>query len=205
MIRVLARFCALLWLCPLCCLAAGPQGSLAAGQVLRGHFVQERHMTGFNAPLKTEGHLVLSAGKGLIWRAEKPFAVTTVITADGLTQASGGTETTRLPAAKLPFLSHLYDMLGGALTGDWHALESDFSIATTGTDKAWQVVLTPRQDQSPIAMRIRTITVTGSKFVDHVTIAKPDGDADDLSFIDQTLSDGPPAADEAAAFDSLAR
>ena len=62
--------------------------TLEVGQVLRGHFVQERHLKGFNAPLRTEGSFVLAPGKGLIWRAEKPFAVTTVITAAGRKKAA---------------------------------------------------------------------------------------------------------------------
>ncbi len=93
--------------------AAGPAPFLTTGQVLRGRFVQERHMRGFNAPLRSEGHFVLAPGKGLIWRAEKPFSVTTIITAAGLVQEAGGTETLHLPSAKLPFLSRLYDLLGG--------------------------------------------------------------------------------------------
>jgi len=105
----------LLCLLPLSLQAAGPEGGLQAGQVLRGRFVQERHLQGFNAPLRSEGRFVLAAGKGLIWRAEKPFAVTTAISPAGLAQEVGGNETMRLPSSRLPFLSRLYDMLGGAL------------------------------------------------------------------------------------------
>ena len=189
----------LLW-SSLAAAADGPSPGLAAGQVLRGRFVQERHLKGFNAPLRSEGHFVLAPGKGLIWRAEKPFAVTTAITAAGLVQQAGGAETMRLPSSRLPFLARLYDMLGGALAGDWRALAGDFTVARSGDDKRWQVSLVPRNSDD-LAMPFRSIAVAGDRFVEQVEMTKPDGDTDDLTFFDQTLSSL--AADDVAALDAV--
>src|SRR5215475_1777275 len=52
---------------------------LREGQILRGHFEQERHLEGFQAPVKSTGTFLLVPGRGLVWRTEAPFAVTTVI------------------------------------------------------------------------------------------------------------------------------
>jgi hypothetical protein len=183
--------------------SAGPSQTLDAGQILRGRFVQERHLKGFNAPLRTEGNFVLAPGKGLIWQAETPFAVTTVVTAGGLVQAVGGTETMRLPAARLPFLSHLYDMLSGVLGGDWQALETDFTATRSGDARAWTMALVPRQAADALAMPFSAITAKGGRFLDEVVLAKADAeDFDRLSFREQTLSAGPLSAAEGAAFDS---
>ncbi len=84
-------------------------------------------------------------------------------------------------------------------------MENDFEVRISGDDKAWHVVLTPHQGPDPMAMRIRSITVDGGRFVNHVEIAKPDGDSDDLVFLDQMLSEAPLAADESAALDASAR
>ena len=189
----------LLGLLPLSLQAAGPEGGLQAGQVLRGRFVQERHLQGFNAPLRSEGRFVLAAGKGLIWRAEKPFAVTTAISPAGLAQEVGGNETMRLPSSRLPFLSRLYDMLGGALGGNWQALEHDFTVEKSGEAKSWQVVLTPRNGPDPMSMPFASITAKGSRFVDGVRISKPDGDYDELTFLDQALSNDSLSPEESAA------
>ncbi|HEV2676107.1 MAG TPA: outer membrane lipoprotein carrier protein LolA [Aliidongia sp.] len=182
--------------------AAGPDQGLAAGSVLRGGFVQERHLKGFNAPLRSDGHFVLVPGRGLIWHVEKPFAITTVITAAGLVQQVGGNETLRLAAARLPFLSHLYDMLGGALGGDWHALETDFIVERSGDAARWQARLTPRKADDTLAMPFAKIAATGGRFVETVEMTKPDGDADTLSFVDQVLNGTPLTAEEATALDS---
>src|SRR5215472_13335374 len=91
---------------------------LAKGQVLRGRFEQLRFLQGFQAPLKSSGTFVLAPGLGLIWKTEAPFALTTVMSPAGLVQEAGGRETMRMPSARIPFMSKLYAMLGGALTGD---------------------------------------------------------------------------------------
>ena len=178
--------------------------ALGEGQVLRGAFVQERFLKGFQAPLKSEGRFVLAPGRGLIWRTEAPFAVTTVMSPAGLVQEVKGNETMRLPAARLPFMSKLYTMLGGALTGDWKALEDMFAVERGGDADAWTLHLTPRRADDP-AMPVRAIAVRGGRFVEAVEIVKPDGDRDRLSFRDQALSSAPPSADEATLLSSAGR
>lgn len=193
----------LLLMLPLSRVAAqGPSQTLTAGQILRGRFRQERRLAGFSAPLRSEGRFVLVAGQGLIWNPQKPFALTTVITPAGLLQEMGGAEISRLPAARLPFLARLYDMLGGAIAGDWRALEREFAVRRAGTDDAWSVSLTPVRADDP-SMPFRHISVEGGRFVDRVTMAKPDGDSDALEFFEQTLSPGPATAEEAAILSML--
>lgn len=184
--------------------ATGPSQTIEPGQVLRGRFVQERHLSGFAAPLRTEGRFVLVPGRGLIWRAETPFSVTTIITAQGLVQSADGAETMRLPASRLPFLSRLYDMLGGVLGGDWRAMETDFSVTRTGDERSWRVELTPRRAPDQVGMPFRSIAARGGRFLDEVVLSKSDGDDfDRLMFLDQTLSADPLTAEEAKALDTI--
>ena len=86
----------------LACPALAETAVLKDGDVLRGHFVQERFMQGFAAPLHSEGSFVVAPGRGLIWRAETPFAITTVVTPAGLVQSVDGAETSRLSTASWP-------------------------------------------------------------------------------------------------------
>ncbi|ALG72918.1 hypothetical protein VY88_15150 [Azospirillum thiophilum] len=181
---------------------AAEPAALAEGQVLRGRFVQERTLKGFAAPLKSEGRFLLAPGRGLIWQVEKPFAITTVMSPAGLMQEVRGNETMRLSAAKLPFMLRMYTMLGGALTGDWKALDGLFSV-TRGSDAAgWSLDLAPLRADDP-AMPIRRIAVRGNRFVDSVEIIKPEGDSDRLSFLDQSLSATAPGRDEEKLLESL--
>ncbi len=175
---------------------------LQPGEVLRGRFVQERRLSGFAGVLRTEGQFTLAPGHGLIWQAETPFAVRTVITPAGLTQRIGEEETLRLSAGQVPFLARLADMLTGTLARDWRALEPDFTLARSGDAAAWQVVLTPRRAPDPAGMPFARITVAGGQLVETVEMARPGGDSDTVRFHDQTVTRGTLRADERRLLDS---
>ena len=175
--------------------------ALRPGEVLRGGFVQERRLTGFTGVLRSEGQFVLAPGRGLIWQAETPFAVRTVITPSGLTQRIGAEETLRLSAARIPFLARLADMLTGTLARDWRALEQDFSLARSGDAAGWQVVLTPRRAADPAGMPFERIVVHGGRLVETVEMIRPGGDADSVRFRDQTIGHLPLRPDEQSLLD----
>lgn len=176
---------------------------LKPGSVLRGHFVQERSLQGFQAPLRSEGSFIVAEGKGLIWRVEKPFATVTVITPAGLVQSAQGTETLRLPAARIPFIARFYEMLSGTMTGDLKGLTEQFHVKQAGTATDWSLELTPKSvaenasgDQQN--MPIQRLDLAGDRYVKSVAIYRQNGDRDQLTFIDQHLDTDPLSAEEAA-------
>jgi hypothetical protein len=186
----------------LLCGAAPPQPSaLKPGEAIHGRFVQERHLAGLASPLRSEGSFLLAAGKGLIWRGEKPFATVVVITPAGILQTVNGAEVQRLPASRLPFLARFYDMLSGALSGDWSSLAHDFIVTRSAEGDHWTIVLTPARADDPAAAQLRSITVTGAKFVDGVEIRRANGDWEQLSFLQQALSAAPLAVDDTRLFE----
>src|SRR5262249_4576670 len=168
---------------------------LAKGQVLRGRFEQARFLQGFQAPLKSSGTFVLAPGLGLIWKTEAPFALTTVMSPAGLVQEVGGRETMRIPSARMPFMSKLYAMLGGALTGDWEGLSSAFNIAYKGASKGWRLKVEPTGAASP-AMPMRAMVVHGSRFLEDVNVTNLKGDRDRLIFLNQKLERASPTPEE---------
>jgi hypothetical protein len=165
--------------------------ALKSGEVIAGRFVQERHLAGLAAPLRSEGRFVLAAGRGLIWRGEKPFATVTVLTPAGVMQSVDGQEVQRLPASRVPFLSRFYNMLSGALAGDWTAMEHDFTVERRESQPLWTIVLHPRSTDDPASAQLQSITVTGGALVDAVEIHRANGDWEHLSFRDQALSSAP--------------
>ena len=178
--------------------AAAPQ-SVVAGEVLRGHFVQDRQLQGFARPLRSEGSFVLVPGTGLIWRGEKPFANTTVITSGGIVQLAGNQEAMRLPASQLPGLSRLYDVLGSALSGDIAPLRQTFAVEQKSDADQWQIVLTPLG----AAAQLKSLTLAGHHFVETVEIDRGGGDVDRISFSDQVVARAEPTADEKALLQTL--
>lgn len=165
----------------------GPK--LASGQTLHGRFIQERHLKGLTATLKSDGSYVLAPGRGLIWRTENPIQTTTVITPAGIRQIINGSEVQHVDAANVPFVAHFYDMLNGALMGDWTAMRHDFAVNTSGDRGAWKTVLTPLHPDDPIAGMIASIVISGGNMVDSVDITRANGDLEHMAFLDQAVSD----------------
>jgi outer membrane lipoprotein-sorting protein len=157
-------------------------------EILLGRFTQERVLTGIAAPLKSAGNFVLAPEHGLIWRVETPFAVTTVMTRNGIAQFNGATEMVNLSAAQAPILARLYQVLGGALTGDIAALEEQFDVVRSTSGDDWQLVLTPRETATADATQIEAITIRGNAYIEGIEIAKASGDQDRLTFHDQTIT-----------------
>jgi hypothetical protein len=175
---------------------------LKAGRVLRGQFTQARSLQGFQAPLKSEGSFVVAAGQGLIWKVEKPFATTTVITPSGLVQNSQGAETLRLPAARIPFIARLYDMLSGTMTGDLSGLKQQFDVQTSGSPEKWSLQLIPKGSVSggsagdPQNIPIQRMDLTGDQYVESVDIHRQNGDRDLLTFSGQHVDTQPLSQEE---------
>jgi Outer membrane lipoprotein carrier protein LolA-like len=174
--------------------------AMMAGQVLRGRFVQDRHLEGMTTTLHSEGSFVLVPGKGLIWRGEKPFAVDTVITPQGVLQRIDNEDAMRVPASRAPMLAHFYDMMTSVLSGDWSAVKRDFRVTEHGDAHSWTMTLMPQDKNDVLIGRIARITLRGERLVEHVEIRQTNGDWETLDFLDQAVSTVPLTPEDAALF-----
>lgn len=161
---------------------------VTVGQALRGHFVQERQLAGFAKPLRSEGSFALVPGKGLIWRGEKPFSNVVVITPDGITQIANGQIAMRLEASRLPGLSHLYEVLGAAVSGDIKPLQQTFAVAQSAGTAPWRITLTPLHPDNPAMAQLKSLVLSGGRFVESVEVDKGGGDVDRITFQDLQAS-----------------
>jgi Outer membrane lipoprotein carrier protein LolA-like len=109
----------------------------------------------------------------------------------------------RLPATRLPGLGHLYDVLGAAVSGDIVPLQQSFIVKRSETPGGWQLVLTPLHPDSPAMSQIKSLIVTGGRFVDAVEVDKDGGDVDRLSFLDQAIDASPLSPDETSLLSAL--
>ncbi len=182
--------------------AANGFAPLKKGQVLRGHFEQFRTLKGFGAPLKSGGSFTLAVERGLIWRTETPFAMMTVMTGNGLVQRSEGGGETQVPADRVPFMTQLYNMLGGALGGDWSAMASTFAMNRKDVKNGWQLTLTPLQ-QDNLGLPLQSIAANGRQNVDEVVMTKPNGDQDRLVFTQQRITSDDLTGEEVALLDAV--
>jgi hypothetical protein len=200
--RKVAFLCALLiataLVCPAQAVAPAEPHIVTAGEILRGRFTQDRTLAGFAKPLRSTGDFALIPGRGLIWHTKIPFENITVIQPQGILVRTNAQETLRLSADRLPGLSHLYDVMSGAVGGNTAVLQTDFVVRHSKAGGAWQIILAPLHPDKPAMAQIKMLTVTGSHFVETIEIDKGGGDSDRLSFLEQAVTKGAPTAEEAA-------
>ena len=171
-----------------------------ADAVLAGRFVQERRLSGFEAPLVSEGTFVLAPGHGIIWRTVAPFESATVLGPKALLQISSDGEVSRLPASRVPLLGQILAMMEGTLSGRWEALESQFAVERRQTPSGWHVRLTPHGGQGVLASQIEAIEGDGGRFLERLVIHRSGGDVDIISFPDATISRTPLSPEQSNLF-----
>ncbi|MGA2411582.1 MAG: LolA-related protein, partial [Candidatus Binataceae bacterium] len=132
-----------------------------------------------------------------IWRSEQPVSSVTVITAAGMRRLVDGKEVQRLASSRIPAFAHLYEVIDRAMMGDWSALQQDFAVESTGDRHAWRVVLTPLRAGGPLAARLASVVLTGGARIDTVDINRANGDFEHVAFLNQVVSNTPPADPDA--------
>lgn len=178
---------------------------IAAGQMLNGRFLLNRHLAGFSRELQSEGTFTLVPDKGLIWRVATPFASTAAITPNGILQLTGGEEAMRLPASSQPGLSQLFTVLSAAVSGDVAHLEQLFTVRQSGTADQWKIVLEPLAADAGKVAQVKSLTLNGSTHVETADIDKGGGDTDRIVFSGQTITPSTLSADDVALLETLDR
>jgi outer membrane lipoprotein-sorting protein len=157
---------------------------LSEPAVVRGDFIQQKHLRALPQPLVSEGRFVLSRELGLLWLLQKPLQQDYRINDAGVALRNGekwqptGTQRAAAEYNKL-FLA--------VLRGDSSALQQRFELQLSGTPDAWQLVLTPR---SRLLQQIFTrILITGGATAEQVELFEAQGDSTSLSLKNLEIAD----------------
>jgi len=160
---------------------------LSEPEVIKGPFIQEKHLRALPQPLVSNGQFVLARDHGLLWLLQTPLKQDYRLNATGIARrdASGWqvipTRTAGTEQNKLFF---------AVLQGDSSGLERDFELALQGDAKDWKLDLTPR---SLVLKQIfERIEIHGGQFVDRIELKETQGDSTVLrmpSSISASLSD----------------
>ncbi len=167
------------------------QTRIGAENVLRGNFVHEIGTKATQKPWRTTGHFVVAPAQGLIWSVEKPFPTQTIVTPAGAAQQIAGVNVT-LPIRNL---RSLYDVVSGALAGDWSKLEKGYLIKKNASGRRWTMLLTPREN-AQLKLPYTQIEISGGPYVEKIFLTKSDGNYDAIAFSEETLSVIPLTATE---------
>ncbi|VXB07058.1 Outer membrane lipoprotein carrier protein LolA [Pseudomonas sp. 8O] len=161
---------------------------LGEPEVVRGSFIQEKHLRALPQPLTSRGHFVLAKDHGLLWLLERPLQQDYRIDAQGIARRSDqGWQFVAQQSAT----AQQNRLFLAVLKGDSSGLRQDFELSLSGTAEAWQLDLTPR---SVLLKQVfKAIVINGGELVQRIELQETQGDSTVLrledSQADQSLSD----------------
>ena len=161
---------------------------LGEPEVVRGSFIQEKHLRALPQPLTSRGHFVLAKDHGLLWLLERPLQQDYRIDVQGIARRS---EQGWQFVAQQSATAQQNRLFLAVLKGDSSGLRQDFELSLSGTAEAWQLDLTPR---SVLLKQVfKAIVINGGELVQRIELQETQGDSTVLrledSQADQSLSD----------------
>ncbi|MBF8657951.1 outer membrane lipoprotein carrier protein LolA [Pseudomonas putida] len=157
------------------------QRQLSAPAVVKGPFIQEKHLRALPQPLLSEGEFVLARDHGLLWMLHTPLRQDYRIDAQGIAR--------RDPSGWQVLPSHSAgaqqnQLFFAVLQGDSTGLQRDFELALSGDATQWQLRLTPR---SLLLKQIFSrIDISGGRFVQRIELSETQGDSTVLRLPEST-------------------
>lgn len=134
--------------------------SLASAQLTTGHFVQERELTGFPKPMRTEGVYFLDLKKGIVWETLKPFANTLIFSEKGIKRINKhGAQV--ISAQDIPYLKTVNALMLSLFGAQTEGLNRDFDILLEGSSARWSMTLVPKKT-SALATVFNSLEITGA-------------------------------------------
>lgn len=161
---------------------------LAKPAVVRGPFIQEKHLRALPKPLTSTGQFVLSRDLGLLWLLEKPLQQDYRIDGNGIAKR---TPQGWQPVPQQNASAQQNRLFLAVLKGDSSGLRQDFELNLSGDANAWTLDLLPR---SLLLKQIFTaIQISGGEQVARIELRETQGDSTVLrltnSHADSQLSD----------------
>jgi hypothetical protein len=189
--NVVLRGICLLWLGCLSTLAQAfdltqLSEQLARPAVVRGAFVQEKHLRALPQPLISRGKFVLARESGLLWLLETPLRQDYRITKAGIARrdTQNGDRWELLPGKSAG--AEQNRLFLAVLQGDSSGLQRDFDLKLKGRADAWQLELVPR---SLLLQQIfKQINIEGGELVQRIELMETQGDSTVLKMIDSSAS-----------------
>lgn len=154
------------------------------------HFVQERHLSLFNEPLRSEGYLCFEQPARIRWEVTQPYKSILVSDGSGVAQFEWVDEKWKklnlgLAGAMQNVVSQIAGVMGGQYTRDGR----EYSVSLSNTNSGPVVTLVPRNDKMRKMMHaIEVHLAPDLKTTRQVVLREPDGDFTSIRFDDQVVN-----------------
>jgi len=157
---------------------------LSQPAVVRGDFIQEKHLRALPQPLTSQGHFVLARDHGLLWLLQQPIRQDYRITVKGIARRNEHGWLAIDPKGSSARQNQLFLAV---LSGDTLALQRDFELTLSGEPSAWRLLLVPRG--ALLKQVFEAIEIEGGGTVAQVELREAQGDRTVLRLLDSQIDD----------------
>jgi hypothetical protein len=179
-------------------LLSGIEALVVHERMTRGQFVQIKHLSGIDRPLRGTGTFIVDRDRGVLWRSEAPFRSALRITRGEIVQKSGDEVLMHLSASQEPAVASVSSVLFATFAADLSTLARSFSFDGEITGPNWRLVMKPRE--ASLARVIRELELHGDRYLRVVELTGASGDVLHIEF-QATETSAAPTAAEAAEFE----
>ena len=146
-------------------------------EALTADFTVEKRTPAVAVPLKSEGHLVLSKEKGLLWLTTSPFE-----DALGFSKTKSGhlDDSGRWVVAASQAAGRALEMTQKFIAAGPEALKDHFFLSPSGTTTDWQLLASPKGGTP--AQFLTEVLFAGSKHLKRLQIVQTDGTITRIEF-----------------------
>jgi outer membrane lipoprotein carrier protein len=170
------------------------QAAANAGRVesVFARFAQERHLSLFQEPLRSEGYLCFQKPGRLRWEITRPYQSILVSDGKGVAQFErAGGQWKKLDLGLPDAMQSVIGQIGAIMEGRYAGRQSDYNVSATNTADGPVVTLMPRQPALLKMMQAIEIYLTPDfRVTRRVVLREQDGDFTDIRFSEQMA--GPP-------------
>lgn len=152
---------------------------LSGPAVVRGDFIQEKHLTALPQPLTSHGRFVLARDHGLLWLLQQPIRQDYRITPQGIARRGEQGWQAVDPQGGSARQNQLFLAV---LSGDTQALQRDFDLQLKGDPDAWRLQLTPRG--ALLKQIFADIEIQGGETVTRIELHETQGDRTLIRLLD---------------------
>jgi len=152
---------------------------LSGPAVVRGDFVQEKHLRALPQPLTSQGQFTLSRDHGLLWLLQQPIRQDYRISADGIARRGEQGWQAVDPQGGSTRQNQLFLAV---LSGDTQALQRDFELELSGEATAWRLQMTPRG--ALLKQIFADIQIQGGETVTRIELHEAQGDRTLIRLLD---------------------
>jgi outer membrane lipoprotein-sorting protein len=169
--------------------------------VLRGDFTQEKQVSGFKNPLRSQGRFVLAQEHGVIWTTLKPFPSEVVVTRDRiLSRQRDGSSRVELDARQQPAMRSVNAIMFALMSGDAQALSAQFTVTVEALpNNGWRMQLAPRS--AMLAKVFTGLKLSGDRYVREVEITEANQDVTRIHFTAMSETPAALSAEEGSRFE----